>query len=377
MKVKTKYSEESFNSLPTGVGIMNFKGEIFSLNEKGKSFFSECLGLDFENITQSEDEPLVTLISFMEKDDQIHFFQEMLSYSSGEIQLDTLIYLVKSQTLGKMPIRIIANKHDEGEGFDSFLTLFVSAENEDIHREIQTNLEKISSIGKMTERIAHEINNPLMIIQGCSDMIKKSFDRNSLDPLKLEKYTHRLNENISRLSQIISALQCFSREQKQNELQKTTLSSIIDESLQICKSEFDLTQIEITVNTNELELEIYCRKSELVDAVFNVIKNAILAALEYPTKWVSIELEDNKDLAVVRVKDPGLGIPKEIAEKVLDPFFTTRPIGSGLGLGLSYSHTIINSHQGRIFYNPKSNNTEFVIELPQAKYVEKNLKKVS
>jgi signal transduction histidine kinase len=377
MKVKTRFSKENFNCIPTGIGIMNFKGEIFSLNDKAKTFYSDCLGLDFENISQSEDEPLLTLTAFMEKEDQKHFFQEMLSYSSGEIQLDTLIYLVKSQTLGKMPIRIIADKHDETAGFDSFLTLFISAENEDIHRNIQINLDKISCTGKMTERIAHEINNPLMIIQGCSDMIKKSFDRKSLDPLRLEKYTHRLNENISRLSQIISALQCFSREKKQDELQKTSLSSLIDESLQICKSEFDLTQVNITVNTNELELDIYCRKSELVDAVFNVIKNAILAALEYPTKWVSIELEGNKELAIVRVKDPGLGIPKEIAEKVLDPFFTTRPIGRGLGLGLSYSHTIINSHQGRIFYNPISNNTEFVIELPQAKYIEKNLKKVS
>jgi signal transduction histidine kinase len=356
---------------------MNFKGEVFSLNGKGKTLFSECLGLDFEHMSQNENEPLVTLTSFMEKEDQKNFFHAMLNFSSGEHLLDTLIYLVKGQTLGKMPIRLIANQHDENVDKDNFLILFVSTESEGIDRDLETNAQKIASIGNMTERIAHEINNPLMIIQGCSDMIKKSFERNSLDPQKLEKYTHRLNENISRLSQVIAALRCFSKEQKRDELQKTLLQFIVDESLQICRSEFDLSKIEIKIKSSQENLEIYCRKNEMIDAVFNVLSNAILATEACQNKWVSIEIESNKECALIRIKDPGLGIPNEIAEKILDPFFTTRPIGGGLGLGLTYSHTIIEAHNGRIYFNPASANTEFVIEIPQAKFIEKDLKKVS
>jgi signal transduction histidine kinase len=372
-----KNFRESYNFIPVGIGMMNFKGEIFSLNDKGKSLFSECLGLDFENVSQNQGEPLLTLTSFMEKEDQKNFFHAMLNFSSENSQLDSIIYLMKGHTLGKMPIRLIANSKKDSGNQDHFLILFVSNENQGIQRDLETNVQKITSIGKMTERIAHEINNPLMIIQGCSDMIKKLFERNSLDIQKVEKYTHRLNENISRLSQIITALRCFSKEQKQDELHKTSVQSILDESLQICKSEFDLSKIDIKIKAPDEELEVYCRKNEMVDALFNVLNNAILATETIDSKWISIEIESYQDLALVRIKDPGLGIPNETAEKVLDPFFTTRPIGSGLGLGLTFSHTIIESHKGRIYYNPASTNTEFVIELPQAKIFEKEFKKVS
>lgn len=373
MSIKNQF-KHCYYCLPVGVGIMNFRGDIFSINEKAKALFLDGLGLDFENQMINENEPLLNLTAFMEKEDQKLFFQEMLKFSSGEIDIDTIFYLVKSQTLNKMPIRIIANAPSEGEDTDSFLVIIVSAENERIVNNFLSNSQKIASISKMVDRIAHEINNPLMIIQGCSDIIKKSFDRNALDPQKLEKYTHRLNSNISRMSHIISSLKAFSNEENQDSYQISTLQFLVDEALQICRSEFDLSGIEIKVHFPDQDVEVYAKRTELIDAFYHIFKNAIQAIDQNEEKWVKIEVTIKQDKAFLTITDSGLGIASEVVESILEPFFTTRPVGGGLGLGLTYSHGVINRHKGKIFYNSMSKNTEFIIELPQAKFAEKDFK---
>jgi signal transduction histidine kinase len=76
------------------------------------------------------------------------------------------------------------------------------------------------------------------------------------------------------------------------------------------------------------------------------------------------ELQNSK-IVRISIKDDGVGIPTEIREKIFDPFFTTKPVGKGTGLGLSVSYSIIEKHNGKIYFNSEiGNGTEFVIELP-------------
>jgi signal transduction histidine kinase len=360
--------------LPVGAGIMNFRGDLYQLNHKGKSLFQENLSLDFELLIPDENDPIFNLTAFMEKEDQKIFFQEMLRFSSGEISLDAIFHLVKSQTLNKMPLRIIANPPDETADADTFIVILMSAENERIVHQHFSNTQKIESISKMVDRIAHEINNPLMIIQGCSDIVKKSFDRNTLDPQKLEKYNHRLNSNITRMSHIISSLKSFSNDDNQDSYQISSIQFLADEALQICRSEFDLSGIEIKVMFPENEIQIYAKRSELIDALYNLIKNAIQAIEQSPEKWIKIEASQQQEKAFITFTDAGLGISENVVERILEPFFTTRPVGGGLGLGLTYSQGVITRHKGKIFYNSMAKNTQFIIEIPLAKYVEKDFK---
>lgn len=241
-------------------------------------------------------------------------------------------------------------------------------------QELENNAAKLSAIGKMTTRIAHEMNNPLMIIQGCVDFIQKSIVRKDLDPAKLEKYTYRMTENINRMSQIITSLQSFSREGKQDRLQIHSMLTIIEESLAICKTQFNLSdfKIEIIDRKSITQLpEVYCRYTELVDSVFHIISNSVIAIQKMEQPWIRITVECINNIIKITFTDSGDGINPEIAHKIMEPFFTTRPIGAGLGLGLTFSNNIIESHKGKLYLNINSPNTEFIMELPHASFFAK------
>mgnify|MGYP002379626817 FL=1 len=95
----------------------------------------------------------------------------------------------------------------------------------------------------------------------------------------------------------------------------------------------------------------------MVQVLVNILNNGHDAVLELNERWIRIEVSDR----VIKIIDSGTGIPKNIAEKLMQPFFTTKPVGKGIGLGLSISKGIIEKHGGEIFIDSHHSNTCFVI----------------
>ena len=96
------------------------------------------------------------------------------------------------------------------------------------------------------------------------------------------------------------------------------------------------------------------------------MNNSFDAVLDLPEKWIDITVTAKESKVEISVTDSGSGIPEQVAKKLMQPFFTTKEIGKGSGLGLSTSAGILKSHQGTIAYDPNSKNTRFVIQLPMA-----------
>lgn len=88
--------------------------------------------------------------------------------------------------------------------------------------------------------------------------------------------------------------------------------------------------------------------------------------LDLPEKWIDITVSLKENKVEIFVTDSGSGIPEHVAKKLMQPFFTTKEIGKGSGLGLSTSAGILKSHHGSINYDPQSKNTRFIIQLPMA-----------
>ena len=97
--------------------------------------------------------------------------------------------------------------------------------------------------------------------------------------------------------------------------------------------------------------------------MLNLITNSLDAIAPLKNKWVEIRAEASGDRIALRVTDSGSGIRPEVADKLMQPFFTTKEPGRGTGLGLSISKTIVEAHGGRLRYDERSPNTSFVVEL--------------
>lgn len=127
--------------------------------------------------------------------------------------------------------------------------------------------------------------------------------------------------------------------------------------------------VELNAKRNAVRLEfalessskILCNNIEIEQVIINLINNAIDAAKHTKEKWVRVHFLDQNDLVIFRIIDSGLGISKEIEEKIFQPFFTTKAVGEGTGLGLSISKGICDHHGARISLNRSFENTCFEI----------------
>ncbi|HEX4924120.1 MAG TPA: ATP-binding protein, partial [Bdellovibrionales bacterium] len=113
------------------------------------------------------------------------------------------------------------------------------------------------------------------------------------------------------------------------------------------------------------ELVIACRPTQISQVLLNLLNNAHDAVAEQTEKWVKLDVRDLGDSVELSVTDSGAGIPPEIQEKIMQPFFTTKQIGEGTGLGLSISKGLVDSHHGQLRLDAKSKNTRFVVLLPK------------
>jgi C4-dicarboxylate-specific signal transduction histidine kinase len=115
----------------------------------------------------------------------------------------------------------------------------------------------------------------------------------------------------------------------------------------------------------DLEKENQARPSEIVQVLVNLLNNSYDAIESQPRGWARISLTLAAHDFHIEVTDSGAEIELEVAQKMMEPFFTTKMTGKGTGLGLSVSKQIIQSHNGELFYDPTSENTRFVFTLPK------------
>jgi hypothetical protein len=109
--------------------------------------------------------------------------------------------------------------------------------------------------------------------------------------------------------------------------------------------------------------------NEMQQVLTNVLLNAKDASLNSDTKYISITTYLENDMVKISIKDKGTGIKKEYLDKIFNPFFTTKPVGKGLGLGMSIAKNIMNRHYGKIeIYSEEQKGTEVILSLPQPKH---------
>jgi signal transduction histidine kinase len=218
--------------------------------------------------------------------------------------------------------------------------------------------DRLSTIGQLAAGIAHELNNPLGDILGFAQLASNSPDLNDdvyHDLVKIVKSTLYARE-------IIKKVLYFSRQTHPREAQ-TDLNHMINEWMDFFESRCNQSGIEIAVEMDDSLPVVTGDPAQLNQVLINVVVNAIQAM---PAGGVlTIKTTRNQDRVSLIVQDTGEGIGEEEQEKIFLPFFTTKEVDQGTGLGLSVVYGIVNEHGGRIeVYSQVGEGSTFKIELP-------------
>lgn len=226
---------------------------------------------------------------------------------------------------------------------------------------------KMSALGEMAGGVAHEINTPLSVIGMRVEQMEECINDGEFDALEFLDSIAAIRKTVDRIAKIVNGLRFFAREGKRDSAQRVKVSHLIHETLSLCQERFASHGVQLILPEEDLALssEVECHSIELSQVLLNLLNNAYDAIEGMPEKWIKIESLEGRDHVEIWVTDCGHGIPKDIQEKIMEPFFTTKEIGKGTGLGLSLSKGIIEGHHGKLYVDNQCPNTKFVIWLPK------------
>ncbi len=278
--------------------------------------------------------------------------------------------------------------NDKNEQLSEAMTSLKEAQTQLVHS------EKMVSLGVLTAGIAHEINNPVNFIYTGVNSLQKDFKDIDVVLKEVEKLTpattnlkeeikkikklkeeyyfsdayNAINETIQdiktgseRTTEIVKGLRNFSRADK-GEFILADIHEGIDASLLMLKSKYK-NKIEIHKSYDKDLPKIECLPGKLNQAILNILNNAIDAISDKGV--INISTKIVKSYIFVYIKDNGLGISSEKKSHIFEPFYTSKDVGKGVGLGLSITYGIIKEHGGEIeLETEQGKGTEFIIKLP-------------
>jgi signal transduction histidine kinase len=254
---------------------------------------------------------------------------------------------------------------------------------EKLRAEQAANVEarRVAMIGVLAQGMAHEVNNPLMIIKGqvwrIEQMLYQAASNRdsgvSLDSQELKKRIVSSQQAISRISNIITSLKKLGSAGDSSETKVMSIHVLFNDIKNLMTAVCNLSDVSFLLDPGEAgDCLIKVKESEMVQVLVNLVNNSLeaLESIHQPDKWIRLTAETSQEKGLshiyLKVTDCGSGIPAEIAEKIFLPFFTTKPVGKGTGLGLSVVYQLVTGFGGKIYVNQKVHNTEIVIKLPKA-----------
>ena len=225
---------------------------------------------------------------------------------------------------------------------------------------------KMSSLGEMAAGVAHEINNPLMIIRGAAEQGAKIIERGALDLERLQRGSRIIVETVDRIARIVKSLRTFAREGNADPFEPNMPLELINDTINLGMERFKQNDIAITVNcsSDDIDKTFDCRASQVSQIILNLLNNSFDAIATLTGRWIRIDVQFFPDTLQIRFTDSGSGIPVAIQEKIMQPFFTTKDVGKGTGLGLSLIAGLMRSHNGTITLDTASPNTSFLLTFP-------------
>jgi two-component system, NtrC family, sensor kinase len=254
---------------------------------------------------------------------------------------------IQLKRLDGTPFSAIMNTAVEKHPDGNFAAIHIMAKDISQRKIMEHQLllaDKLASIGQLAAGIAHEINNPLSIILGYTQLLLRNEDegtQNYSDYKKIEKSTRTCKT-------IVSDLLSFARSNPG----KKSIGHIHDafnEVLSVLQHHFELDKVEISRDFDRSLPKMVVDEDRMKQVFMNLLMNAKQAIGNEGRIAISTKYDPDAGRVLIRIGDTGCGIDREYLPRIFDPFFTTKPTGEGTGLGLSVSYGIVKDHGGEIF----------------------------
>ncbi len=230
-------------------------------------------------------------------------------------------------------------------------------------REQMAQADKLASIGELSAGIAHEINNPLGIILGYTQLLMRSETKDSSRYADLKT----IEKHVRNCKAIVEDLLNFARTSPPKK-EMVDIHKVIEDVISFVRHHADLDGISLETKYDRRIGPLLLDEKKIKQVLINLIMNARHAVEGDGTIQVTTALNESQTKAVIKVIDDGYGIEKKNLNRIFDPFFTTKPTGQGTGLGLSVSYGIIKNHGGSIYVRSQpGEGSTFTIVLPLGK----------
>jgi signal transduction histidine kinase len=230
-------------------------------------------------------------------------------------------------------------------------------------RQTSISAAKMAALGEMSANVAHEVNNPLAAILLRAQRLELLSAKERLDATAVLNASRDISSTVERIRRIVDALRFFARQGDEDPMRPERVREIVQDTVELCAQRFRLGQIALEVGPVPDELSVACRGGQISQVLVNLLSNAYDAAVTSSNPQVKITVEQRDGEVRIAVSDSGPGVPAEIAGRIMEPFFTTKEIGRGTGLGLSLSKGIAEGHGGRLELDPTAPETRFVLTL--------------
>lgn len=226
---------------------------------------------------------------------------------------------------------------------------------------------KMATIGEVTATLSHEINNQLMIVSGNCQVMEMINESKIKNPM-LKKSIETSLKTLSSMSELIKNIKRFSYHSNESvKLVDESPVKLFKDTLNVCDHFLSKSKVKVLTDF-KIQDSFMCSlaPSELGQVLLNLVKNAFdhSVQLEDDSSWIKLTLESQGSNVKFRVSNGGKLLDEKITSRLFNPFFTTKEIGKGTGIGLSLCKKIVESMNGSIKYEPYENSISFVVEIP-------------
>lgn len=345
-----KKYRQIFEGSKDAIIVFNCDGSIQEINPAGR----ELLGC---GMLRSDLEEL-TLQDFFEREEDFAMFMRRMETDGFLKDFETRLCSCKSNV---KDVLISVNYRMDEEtkicGYEALIKDITERKRlvEQIHE-----AERMAAVGRLAAGVAHEINNPLSIIIGYSGLLLE-------DPLTGESARRDLNtisQNAYSCQKIVEDLLKFSRETPP-EFDYHDINRILGNVLNMLGYEFEKRRIQVICRPSVPFPLLYIDSEKIKQVMMNILLNACQSIGEEGHIEISRCIDHDEGTARIMISDDGGGVPEEIRGKIFQPFFTTKVINEGTGLGLSVSYGIMQEHGGRIYVeNHLPRGAVFILEFP-------------
>lgn len=226
---------------------------------------------------------------------------------------------------------------------------------------------KMAVLGQMSASITHELNQPLTALRTMSDNAVLLFERGRMDEVRNNLKT--ISQVVARMGTITGKLKSFARKSNA-ELAAVSIHTSISNALVLVERRLQLDKVSFQLHIDEADIYALCDSNRLEQVLLNLMTNALDSMAGCPVRQLRLDVDSTPERVVIRVSDSGPGLSDEALARLFEPFYTSKPQGEGLGLGLAISEQIIRDFGGSLRAEKQTEQAGagacFVIELKAA-----------